>query len=357
MPSSRIPRPRLLVGALGIFALLAGLWAGLIRAGWRLPPSLHDLPIAHGALMVSGFLGTLIGLERAVALGHRWTYLAPASAALATPLLVAGEPAAAQLLLAASGLVLALVFVAVYRRQPGMSSIVMGLSALAWAAGNVAWLGTGNLPRAVPWWAAFLVLMISGERLELSRLLRPSRSAQVVFAVAGAGLIAGAAVSLWPYEAGVRIVALGIIALAAWLLRFDVVRPQLRQPGAPRFAAVNLLAGYVWLLIGGGLWFAFPQARTGYLYDARLHAVFAGFVLSMVFAHAPIILPAITGRSAPFRPAYYAHVALLHLGLMLRVAADLAGWLPGRRWGALLNVAAVLLFLANTMRAGRSSAR
>src|SRR3972149_6584847 len=38
-----------------------------------LPP----LPLAHGPLMVSGFLGTLIALERAVALRARWTYIGP----------------------------------------------------------------------------------------------------------------------------------------------------------------------------------------------------------------------------------------------------------------------------------------
>jgi hypothetical protein len=48
-------------------ALLAGLWAGLLRLGWQLPPLLLQLPAQHGPLMVSGFLGTLISLERAVA--------------------------------------------------------------------------------------------------------------------------------------------------------------------------------------------------------------------------------------------------------------------------------------------------
>lgn len=362
-PSPRSPLRRLLpVGALGIFALLAGLWAGLIRAGWRLPPVLSGLPVAHGALMVSGFLGTLIGLERAVALGRRWAFLAPASAALASVTLVAGARTIAQLLFAAGGVVLVLIFVAIYQRQPAVHVVAMGASALVWTAGNLAWLATGSLPRTMPWWTAFLILMIAGERLELSRLLHPSRAARIVFLVAGAGLVVGAAVAgavvspPW-YVAGGRIVAAGMIVLAGWLLRYDVVRPLVRQHGAHRFTAINLLAGYAWLLAGGILWLAVPEARTGFLYDARLHAVFAGFVFSMIFAHAPIILPAITGRGAPFRPAYYAHVGLLHLGLILRVAADLAGWLPGRRWGALLNVLALLLFLANTVRARAGTPR
>ena len=67
---------------LAALALLAGLWAGLIRLGWQLPPLWLRLPAQHGPLMVSGFLGTLISLERAVALsqnqdGRRLYYLSP----------------------------------------------------------------------------------------------------------------------------------------------------------------------------------------------------------------------------------------------------------------------------------------
>lgn len=40
---------------------------GLIRLGWQLPALTPSLALAHGPLMISGFLGTLITLERAVA--------------------------------------------------------------------------------------------------------------------------------------------------------------------------------------------------------------------------------------------------------------------------------------------------
>ncbi len=62
--------------ALGGLALLLALWAGLFRIGWNLPMP-NALPAIHGPLMVSGFLGTLISLERAVALGSKWAYLVP----------------------------------------------------------------------------------------------------------------------------------------------------------------------------------------------------------------------------------------------------------------------------------------
>ena len=67
---------------IGMIALLTGLWAGLLRLGWPWPPLRSTLPGHHGPLMVSGFLGTLIGLERAVELGSRWTYVTPLSTAV-----------------------------------------------------------------------------------------------------------------------------------------------------------------------------------------------------------------------------------------------------------------------------------
>jgi hypothetical protein len=104
----------------------------------------------------------------------------------------------------------------------------------------------------------------------------------------------------------------------------------------------------VWLGIGGALAAMFGELSAGPRYDAVLHCLFLGFVFSMVFAHAPIILPAVTGAAVPYRPVFYAHLALLHASLVLRVASDLAGWADGRQWGGMLNVAAVVLFVAST---------
>ncbi len=56
--------PRLLLFSALLSLVIAG-WGGLIRMGWAMQPfAVAD----HGPLMISGFLGTLISLERAVAL-------------------------------------------------------------------------------------------------------------------------------------------------------------------------------------------------------------------------------------------------------------------------------------------------
>jgi hypothetical protein len=79
-----------------------------------------------------------------------------------------------------------------------------------------------------------------------------------------------------------------------------------------------------------------------------LHAVFVGFVIAMIFGHAPIIFPAILGAQIRFYPAFYAHLTLLHLSLALRIVGDLANLYDLRKWGGLLNGVAILLFLGMT---------
>ncbi len=159
--------------AMGMLALLSALGTALVRLGWEVPLPNYDMLIAHGSLTVCGFLGTLISLERAVALNRPWAYLAP---------------------------------------------LLTGAGGLAQALAPASPLG--------PW-----------------------------------------------------LVVLGSLGLA------------------------------------------------------------------LLFA---VILPAVLNIPVPFRPAFYLPLALLHATLALRVASDLLGWTPGRAWGGLLNVLALLSFLANT---------
>ena len=60
------------------------------------------------------------------------------------------------------------------------------------------------------------------------------------------------------------------------------------------------------------------------------------------FGHAPIIFPSVLRVPVACRPAFYVHLALLHVSLAGRTVADLAA-LPGLcRWGAMINAAARL---------------
>jgi hypothetical protein len=347
----RLLPPRLPLAAFALFTLVIGLWAALLRMGWNLPWLQSGQALAHGPLMVCGFLGTLISLERAVALGRGWGYVAPGFAALGGAALIIGIPGpAAPALILLGSLALITVFAVIVRRQPAMFTLTMAAGAIAWTVGNALWLAGVPIPEMVHWWMAFLVLTIVGERLELSRFLPPSRYSRLLFAAAVALYVAGLAGSSLVPISGHVLLGVGMLAMAAWLARFDIARFTVRQGGLPRFAAVCLLSGYVWLAAGGVFamladrWPSVVELR----YDAMLHTVFLGFVFSMIFAHAPMIFPSVTGLRMPFRPVFYIHVLLLQLSLAWRIAGDCAGSFTAYHWGGLLNVAAVLLFFGNT---------
>ena len=336
--------------------LLIGLWAGMVRLGWLLPIPHDAFVVVHGPLMVVGFLGTLIGLERAVALGRVWPYGIPVLAGLSALSALSELPVQWSALLAAlASLLLSAVFLTLYRQYPSEHFVVMGISALAWLVGSVLWFADAPLFAVVPWWAGFLVLMIAGERLELSRLRRPTTAIRVAFHASVAIIGTGLAYSIFNFHLGIRVAGAGLLAVALWLLRYDLAWQSIRQSALPRYMALCLIAGYCWLAIAGVVWIIFAQFfSAGLIYDAMVHTIFLGFVFSMIFAHAPIILPTITGLALPFQNVFYFHAALLHLSVLLRVAGDIGRLAALQQWGGLFNTLAVLLFLINNVRAVKS---
>ncbi|HET7379808.1 MAG TPA: hypothetical protein VFJ24_07195 [Gaiellales bacterium] len=347
-----LPPARLPLLALALVALLAALWGGLLRVGWSIPAGSPGMVAFHGPLMVSAFLGTVIGLERAVAVGGRAPYLAPAVTGLGGLALVTGAPAPlGPLLLTLGGVGLCAIFVVIVRRQRALFTATMACGTVAWLVGNALWLAGWPIYRVVPWWLGFLVLTIAGERLELARFVLVSAGSRRIFAVLAAALAAALLLTLVSLDLGMRVAGAAMAALAVWLGGQDVARRTVRQRGLPRFTALCLLSGYAWLGVGGLLAIVHGGVAAGMAYDAMLHAVFLGFVMAMIFGHAPIIFPAVLGRAVPFHARFYVHLALLHASLVLRVAGDLLGEVDARRWGGLLNVAAVALFLASTVAA------
>lgn len=353
--------------ASGMLALLSALLGGLIRLGWDWSIVPSTLPDAHGPLMVSGFLGTLIGLERAVAMGKWWPAAGPLCTGVGAVMLIAGVPgAAAPALMTVGSLVLVVAFAHLIWEQPALFTVTMGLGALVWLAGNILWLSGWSIVSVVSWWAVFLILTIAGERLELSRFLPLAPRHRLSFLAALGLFIAGLIPAGIGFDIGARLSGLGLVALSVWLLRHDMARYAVHKTGLHRFVALSLLSGFVWLAVAGVLTLSFGGVAAHHHttlhamhelngpdgYDATLHAIFVGFVFSMIIGHAPIIFPSVLGIALPFRPAFYSHLVLLHLSLIVRVLGDVTAWWPGRLGGGLLNVVAVLLFLGNMVVSG-----
>jgi hypothetical protein len=333
---------------LSLLALLIALWAGLLRLGWSLP-GFAGLAMAHGPLMVCGFLGILIPLERAVAIRKRWMFAAPVLTGLGWVLLLArpGLPGAFSFTLG-SLVALAILSFMVYR-EPKIHTVVMAAGGLAWVAGNVLWMAGMPLFQMVYLWMAFLVLTIAGERLELSRFLPLSPGRAHLFGLFAALHLAGAFVAIINLELGARLFGVASLALGLWFLPNDIARRNLTH-AAPltRYIARCLFSGFLWLIAGGGMLLLIGAQFAGPYYDAQLHIIFVGFVMSMIFGHAPIIFPAILHTRIVFQPAFYSFLILLHLSLLLRVAGDLVSMPVARQWGGLLNEVAILLFLLMT---------
>ncbi len=344
------PRARLPLLAAGAAALWWGVWLGLSRMG-AVPAAAGTG--AHGPLMVSGFLGTVISLERAVASRRPWAYVGPLACAASVVLaLVAPGPASAWAQ-ALGGAVTLAVLLDVTRRDPALHHVAGAVAAACWVAGTLLLVSGRPAAEAVPLWLTFLVGTICAERLELTRLLPRTRWARSAFVLAGLALMFGAALALVDRRAGLALHGAAQLGFAVWLWRYDLARRTVHEQGATRFIAAALLSGYAWLAVGGSLALMAGAHVAGPLYDAMLHATLVGFVFSMIFGHALIIVPALLGVRLTFSRRFYVHLALLHASLALRVGADLAGSTGLRQAGGWLNAAAIALFLVSTVSAVR----
>lgn len=327
-------------------ALLSAVAGGLLRAGVPLaraggPDWLGQAAVQHAALMICAFMGTVIAVERAVAVKLPAAWLAPATSALAGPLMLLGNPGAAGALLVLAGCVFVAVNVVVVRRQSAPHTWLLLASAAAWLAGN-ALFALGLPPAAVvPWWFAFLVMTIAAERLEMTRLMRRRRGALPALVGLLALLVAGSMGSAIDAVAGGVLYGAALLGLAFWLLAFDIARRTLFTQGLSRYMAVCLLGGYAWLAVGGLAWAA-TALGAGWR-DTALHALGLGFVFSMMMGHAPVILPAVARVKLLFGWPFYLPLALLHGSLLVRLGLRSfdAGWLPRGAGG---NAAAIALF-------------
>ncbi len=332
----------------GGISLLLGLNAALLLLGVWAPLSFARVAALHAPLMVFGFVGTFIVLERAVAARKVWGFSAPLLLGLGSLTLLTELPEFVGKSMIGLGFVLLLgIYIVIRRRSPAAAIDIQILGAVSGLAAVILWLSDAPISAIVPGMATYLILTIAGERLELARV-SPALDARAENLGLGASLLlvvtAGIA-PLWP-AVGYPLLGAALALLIVWLFRFDVATRLVNTKGLPRYMAVCLLAGYVWLLVPAGIWIVLGLADSGPAYDAALHAIFLGFVMSMIMAHAPVILPAVLRKPLPYRWFLYLPVALLHVSLAIRLlGGDAWGSLGALHLGGSLNVIAILLFV------------
>ena len=333
---------RLVLLACGLIAFLLGLWTGMARLGVGLMGAAPRFVEFHGVLMICGFFGTLISVERALALNRPLAYMIPIFAATGTIALLARTITLAGAAFLIASLVLAAAsFWNMRRLQSVLLAATPSIAALCWGLGTLTWLADRPLPEATGWWLAFLVLTVAAERLELSRIVAPPAIARLIFAAAIAVLLIGVARGelerpLSPF------VGSGLILCAAWLLAYDLARRTVRLSGQIRFTALCMLLGYCWLIVAGLELLARPLHFATDWYDAVVHAITLGFTLSMVFGHTLIIFPSVVGLKLRYSPVLYVPLVMLQLSVAIRIISDFSGWIEVRSVSGFLTIVALV---------------
>ncbi|MDN5205040.1 hypothetical protein QQ008_26865 [Fulvivirgaceae bacterium BMA10] len=332
-------KPVLFIAPLIIISLLLGILGGLYRLGWSIP--VNKWAIEHGALMVGGFLGTVISLERVVTLQKHWFKIVPFLSGISTITLLFGFQQVAYLLLILGSTGLIMVYLFIYHTYKEPYFIIMLIGAVCWFIGNILLSLHHFYPQVFPWWMGFLLLTIVAERLELTKFLPVKKSHKQWLTI----FITTFCIALLiPYHLyGKELAAMAVIAMACWLIRFDIARMNIGKKGLFKFTGILLFLGYLWLALAGVL-MAFGEG-LGLSYDALLHVFFIGFVFSMIFAHGPIILPGVAGFAIkPFSNVLYIPALLLHTSLISRIIGDLTVHLTLRKWGGMLGAVAIVLY-------------
>lgn len=335
-----VKKERLPIVVLAMMCLLSGLWSGLNRIGWNIPL----LPIAahHGIIMVGGFLGTLISLEKIIPLKKRILYGIPFINALGVVLFFIAQPLAAIAMFICASIALTIVFILYFRSHTSLIYVLMLCGSVCWTIGNVLLITRSLYPLAFPWWSAFALFIIAAERLELMRFLPVSKWNKVIFIGLLVSYVVGILLSF--HGTGIIVCSVSLAGCALWLLRYDLIGINITRTHLHRFTAIALLTGYIALLMCGV--FLFVISDQSFSYDAVVHSFFIGFVFSMIFAHGPMILPGVMGISTtPYHKILYLWLLLLHGSWMMRVFGDVLIELDIRMISGIVSTVAILGYL------------
>ena len=340
-------RPALILIGLFLFvggSLISGLLSGFYRLGLSLPEA--QVYLHHGAIMTGSFLGTVILIERITTMKMKWLYLFPIVNVSSILLFWMDLFSVGYMALSIGSIGLVVVFYIIIVKHADLPHRLMLVGAIAWLIGNLFLLLQSGYQNAILWWMAFLLITIVGERLELIRFLPISKAKRYVLI----GFLIFFLIGCWlPFHLGGKnLMGVMMLMVMIWLLLYDMVRKSIKHPGIHRYTAITLIGGYIWLGITGLLFIADGSFTVPY--DALVHTFFLGFVFSMIFAHAPIILPGILGLSYKFyHPSLYLWVVLLNVSLAFRLMSALLILPEWKQWSGLANGLVIMFFLLNVV--------
>ena len=315
-----IPKPFILL-PLVLLGLLGGISGGWIRLGSPIIP-IPESGVNHGLLMVGGFLGTLISIERAMVMKKKAWLFIPFLSGISAIFFMIGQAQAGMIALLAGSLGLSAIMQVQVIRHTHFDSILLYLGAVSWFVGNFFAWHFGMIAAGSSWWIGFLLFTIVGERLELSQFLPvPSWSKKALGALLGLFFIG---LTLPFHGWGNEVMGLAVLLISVWLLVFDMAKVAARKKAQFRYIGVGLRVGYLWLGAQGLILLLMESHPL--FYDLVLHTFFLGFTFSMIWAHAPIIFPTIFGiRETPYHPILWITWAGFQLSLLGRVLSGILG--------------------------------
>ncbi len=305
--------------------------------GWqRLSlPVLEQLPDSnHGAVMVSCFLGGLVMLERAVSLKNAWAFTGPVVCILSLFCFLTSHALAGWIGITLAASAYMIILIAEYFKSHESGLLITSLGGFCLLTGNAVLLFRELYPLSVHWWIGFLLFTILGQRLAISGNIKKRNTVNLT-------LVSLVFFSLFlPFHSyGAGIFGASMVLLALWLIFSENYSGEADR--YRRYMNLGLRMAFGWLLVTGILFLS-----GGYYYDAQLHAFFIGFVFSMIFTHAPLMVQRVTRTGVNlYRPVHLFWLLLLQASLILRITGNISGMERLVQWGGLANGIVILLFL------------
>ncbi|MCI1901416.1 MAG: hypothetical protein LKI93_01610 [Bifidobacteriaceae bacterium] len=367
----KLPRTRLILLFLAAVGAIIGLNSALVRSSIPTFATRAPLGDGHGVFMVFGFLGGAIGLERAVAFQAgspakpKWGFLAPGFAGVGSLLMVfealpfvSRETAIAPLAFMATnpqalpGIAWTLsmaaltgIYLGVWRRQQSVAVLIQLLGAFLGVCGIALWARGIDAQILAPWWMGYLVLTIVGERIELARVAFIAHNIEWYIFFASVAFAVSLGLCLLNPTVGYPAmgITLGIMLLLA--ITHDTARKTYKLKGVTGFMGTCMLVGYAWALLAAAVWIFSPTGFSGYWRDMAIHALAIGFTMSMVAAHASMIIPSITRRPMTYKPVLWVGWLVMQVGLAVRLLGTTRGSTVLWQWGDGVSVVGMLVMM------------